>query len=309
MRLILIKMILLTLITNPILSQETYCGFENSNIDPLNFLAGMPDCRVAGILDPQNHDLSIATLNVNFHFIGTSDIEGSVLSAYHLIDKSNDFILSNLSQYFDIPNTIPSNFFPEFFFRLQIYSEEGNPNDPHGGVFLWESEAAYNSAIKEYNGKVLNIEIIDKTGTVTGGSTATNASFVELWNMNFDQPYHKFDKVLVHEIGHIFGLSHVFYCMNPCDGIDIVVTDECNPPPTNTLGCRPFSPGGGPGQYCEPWETTSRQLMGNNALQDAISRCQWDIFYDRLISSNLGFIDFKSSDNDEIVIDNETVWN
>lgn len=32
---------------------------------------------------------------------------------------------------------------------------------------------------------------------------------------------------ILHEIGHTQGLNHTFHCDNPCDGIDLVVRDEC----------------------------------------------------------------------------------
>ena len=142
---------------------------------------------------------------------------------------------------------------------------------------------------------IFSMEVPSNTSTgglVANGLPAPVIHMRNVWNVynafpcNFNA--YLFGRVINHELGHLFGLCHVYYCDNPCADIDIDLAAECN----DGGGCG-FSCGA---SDCFNWVSGSNNSMGNNELAHALTPCQLDIIHTTIDSDWGDYIEYCCPD-------------
>jgi hypothetical protein len=285
-------------------------GLSSFNTNTLN-------CDFSGISEAEDY-ASIAeyTVFVNFHFI--DDPQGNNFHAdpngnpdFFAPDIVEDF-LSFSNNYWANPEINELSVNPgqvhDSRIRFELYSEEGNPDDPLGGIFFHPRTTVFNNnqflryvplAQTEYGARVMNITIVDPDtdpGTVTGSTNFTSIylGYIHQFYFNNDIAPWSWGRNLNHELGHIFNLPHSFSCHNNCSDMDNTMAcgtpsgctnsnvdgDPCVvPPPTP---CNPTWGGGLDCCFCT-WGN-GNNVMGYNGDQRALTPCQWQTMFDRILS-------------------------
>lgn len=238
-------------------------------------------------------------IRVNVHYIDSRNgmfyrgkkedekpVNGNVW-AHRLINHANS-ILENLEE----SGTSKNSFVGNSRIRLKIYSDPSNPLDSNGGIWYWTSRRMNKSM---YNEDVLNIVIEDygqpKDFKLNGYACGMNFCNEIVLQDAYDNAanggrfgWWSFASLLCHELGHVMGLCHSFYCGNECKDVDIDIAKECKINPC-------FSDCGGPNVgFCDNWKSGSKNMMGYNPNQSSLSPCQWKIAYRNLCFTKARFV-------------------
>jgi len=226
-------------------------------------------------------------------------------------------------------NTILGNF---------AVNESGGEQLPNGGeskirffttsdvydcanFFFWETFDQYQAAVA--NSPTFNIAFYKKETIESGDTTYTQSGIVSGSGFVLHNVHHMifvggktyqnvvdiYDGLAVHELFHVFGLTHSWLCSGLCGDMDAVM--ECGGVLSNGTSC---------GSACEGLDTVSgvwnnsNNTMGYNPEQDALTRCQYADAFDRIIEDqSWKFVDFNENFTcTDIIIDNAdgptTTW-
>jgi hypothetical protein len=234
---------------------------SSSNISAQN-------CGFSSTSELERQDIPITNILYNIHFVGpagqnftpdgANGTKNGLNFAYFLIDAANqvlaDFNSSPLtSQEFE--------FLGDSRFRWKKYTDPNNVNDTYDGIWFWETQPS----TFPYNGNVINIIFKDfnvDPRKVRGFAGLANAEIYLQDAIYHDFDWWDFQRIINHELGHLSCLSaHSFSQGNPCEGKGIDWQEEENN------------------------RETSKNLMGYNANQNAITKCQMDMVWDCLKGS------------------------
>jgi Secretion system C-terminal sorting domain/Right handed beta helix region len=268
--------------------------------------------------------LPIATIRINIHYIGHA-----VFGNFYPGD-ANDWSQSNGNKYAELmiahanerwadlkPSTTSlDDFLGDSKIRFEIYSEPSNTSDLHKGIWYYSNLAEFQAVASNlpYSGKVIHVLMIaanTPANPVQGGAISWlvpgersiqlndpffNASS-EVWG------WWAYARMLMHEVGHMGGLDHAYYCGNICNDIDIDANVECNLP---SGGCS-NSPGG---SACNGWASGGTNMMSNNMELHSLSPCQWNQMMKNLYVQNYSWVRFCSPPIAPYVIESGTneVW-
>jgi hypothetical protein len=221
---------------------------------------------------------------------------------------------------------------PESRLRLNLYHEPGNPLDPFGGVHFIYDDAAYTgiqfpglplfswkSSFSVYGSQVIDVFMgelelagggyVNLAGQAPLRSFNGVAGILGMYNDHITPGQHGRDIVkyrisLLHEIFHVLGLHHSYYCHNPCRGVDLHPTLECNHP---TMDCAttPLNPAG-----CNLWESPSNNLMTSNPNITSLTPCQLGIVHHFLRTERPGYMAFdfcEISEPDIVIADGDDI--
>lgn len=261
-------------------------GFAEDSVRILSAIEDMDTARIPHFL-----------IDINIHFVkhpelGTfyrgkpedSNIENGLHWARLLINHVN-WALDSLG-------TSPlssSNVKGDAHYNFNLYTESTNTQDSFGGIWFWDRFAP---AIYPYGDRVLNIVLQDDGKRMLNGA-ACGLDFCNV--LTLYGAYHNvkykgkfgwwaFASLLNHEVGHIMGLCHSFYCGNPCAGIDLDPAKECHEGPC-------YNDCGGPNNgVCNNWNSGSQNMMGYNSGQNALTPCQWKLVMRNLFQTKSKFI-------------------
>ena len=257
--------------------------------------------------DSERASLPIITMYVNVYFIGSggknftptgaNNTPNGIDWSNQMINKANE-LFSNLQDknYYGYPSIVGDS-----RIRFELYSEEGNPNDPYGGIFFVDSLPITNF----YPNKTINVLVQDDSIITDSTTLWGQQSGTKIWMNNY---YHYWTlnlptfagwnaaRLFLHEMGHYFTLCHTFYPYNLCKNIDINVEWECNGTPDNSMVC-----GAGKGK-CKLWESESHNIMSYSGQErDVLTPCQWKIMYRQATKSPLA-VKECNSEGDLLII-------
>jgi hypothetical protein len=163
--------------------------------------------------------------------------------------------------------------------RYSLYSDPDNPADQHGGIWYWDQlPSDY-----PYGDDVINILAVRNTASESGtGGLQSGSTLVFVYNwhrkakLEVNNPFDEIAGILRHEVGHVAGLCHSYFCGNPCGDID--ANAECNSP---SGGCDAACGSNGADAGCDPNGSTGNNIMGAGEDNDfnALSPCQWKQYY------------------------------
>lgn len=291
-------------------AQEFVCFVEEEKGGPKGLNTACPELDFT---EEEIQTLPAATVMVNIHFVGHAifgnfypgtpdDLNplNGTRYAELMLERANE----RLADLTPSPTSL-ADFLGDSKIRYELYTEPGNTNDLHGGVWYWPSEAQMQLS---YGTNVLNIVIIAQN-TPSNAIVGGNACGLNLCNrVNlFDAYFHAaqgnqwgwwaYANILNHEFGHIAGLCHTFYCNNNCAGIDINPNAECN----GNGGC--FNNcGTSPGNNCNPWFSGSTNIMGYNNNSRSLTPCQWQTIMKNLVYRTPGWVHFCDDPIEPLVI-------
>ena len=300
------------------LTEDTPDPFGGSTGNFNNFNNG--DCDLTGLTEEDYALLAPYTVFVNFHFM--DDAQGDNFHfdpngdpnyyAPHIVDE----ILWRANSYFEDPplNELSPDAgeVPDSRIRWVLYTEPGNPNDPHGGIFTHPRNFNLVGNFidpddTEYGGRVLNITVRDQNFvnentdpgavTVTGSAGTVGGNWsIFIGNVHWHYFYEEINpwdyaRSINHELGHIFNLPHSFSCHNDCYDMDNSV--ECGGPSCtvnpNTGPC-PIPPPsdcnpswGGRLNCCYCTWGQGNNFMGYNGDFRAMTPCQWETMFERIL--------------------------
>jgi hypothetical protein len=179
-------------------------------------------------------------------------------------------------------------------YKIALYTNPANSKDSFGGIWFWDSGFRFNFP---YGDTVLNIIFKNDPHRKLNGAACglTMCHYMHLYGA-YDNVINKgkfgwwsFAGLFNHELGHLMGLCHSFYCGNPCNEIDLLVQKECK-----LADC--FDDCGGPNQgICNNWDSGSANMMGYNPDQNALTPCQWKHIMHTLYTSKAHYVLKKQS--------------
>jgi hypothetical protein len=290
-------------------------------------IAATPTSGLSGCL---GHDFSqeeidalpTMTVQLNIHFIG-HPVFGNFYPG-----AANDWGATNGNKYTELmiahanqrwadlkpsPTSL-QDFLGDSKVRFEVYSEPSNTSDIHGGIWYYANRADFDAVSNNlpYGTKVIHV-LIEAISTPSnpqwGGATDgigiagrvyLNDAFYNATHP--DRGWWSYARILMHEVGHIGNLPHVYYCGNICNGVDVDADIECNLP----SGCT-NDPGG---PACFGWESGGTNMMSNNVEQWSLSPCQWQKMINYFYTSNYNCIRFCSPTIKPYIIKSGTheVW-
>ncbi len=228
------------------------------------------------------HNLAEFVLDINIHFIehrtyGTF-YRGlqSDTSRYNGLFWST-LLVNHANWLLDVPGESPislQQYRGDLRYNYRLYSDPDFTRDSFGGIWFWPEHIPDSFP---YGDRVLNIVFLDDGTRMLNGSACglDMCSSVTLYGAYYNLKYNgkfgwwSFAALLNHEVGHLLGLCHSFYCDNECAGIDLDPSRECFSGPC-------FMDCGGPNNgQCNNWLANSNNMMGYNANQNALTPCQW----------------------------------
>lgn len=174
-------------------------------------------------------------------------------------------------------------------YNIKIYSDPMNSKDSFGGIWFWDAGFHYRYP---YGDTVLNLVFLnDETRKLNGAACGLNMCNNMTLYGAYDNIVNKgifgwwsFAGLFNHELGHLFGLCHSFYCNNECNGLDLDVAKECVTNPC-------FDDCGGPnGKACNNWDSGSSNIMGYNPDQNSLTPCQWKHIMHKLYNTNVKYV-------------------
>lgn len=240
------------------------------------------------------------TIDVNLHYVrnkdfGTfyrgepanQDLKNGLFWSGLFVNHVN-WVLDSLGR----SSTSGANFEGDAHYNIRLYSDPENPLDSFGGIWFWEKHPyAF-----PYKDRVLNIVFLDDgKRTLNGSACGMNfCSALTLYgayhNVHFEGIFGwwAFAGLFNHELGHIMGLCHSFYCGNACAGIDLDLQKECV-----VRDC--FNDCGGPNNgACNNWDSGSQNMMGYNANQNALTPCQWKSIMKNLFLTHAKYVHYQA---------------
>lgn len=307
---LLVKIKMATILLLIALLFSTCCLWNNSKLNENNSNAN------AGVNDTLNFIKAVETLDtaaignfdidVNLHFIrnkdfgtfyrGTQDdqnLRNGIFWAGLFINHVN-WVLDSLGK----SATSQQDFQGDAHYNIRLYSDPSNPIDSFGGIWFWEKHPyAF-----PYQDRVLNIIFLDDGKRTLNGSACGMdfCSVLSLYgayhNVHFDGKFGwwAFAGLFNHELGHVMGLCHSFYCGNECAGVDLDLKKECV-----LRTC--FDDCGGPNNgACNNWNSGSQNMMGYNANQNALTPCQWKKIMKNLFLTPAKYIHYSPAPEEKI---------
>lgn len=172
-------------------------------------------------------------------------------------------------------------------------------------IFLYESNESFTvlpDAINIYFINVPNDPGI-RAWTTYGSNKMYIENVLEAF-LNGSNNFWSIGRVMNHEFGHTRNLLHSFNCNNPCNGIDIVVEDECCgqcwPDDSNSSGC---------------WGCSSQQLIMAYGIQLHFTECEFIQLWNYIVNNPRPYQEFniceETTGSNEIIFDvnAHVVWN
>ncbi|MBK8245324.1 MAG: hypothetical protein IPK88_18000 [Saprospiraceae bacterium] len=310
---ILLNLVFFLLLKNNCYSQNINCfndGFASLQPQVTN-------CPFSEMAPEDIDNLPLVKVYINIHFINSSfgnfhpgttpdnDPTNGNEYADRMILNANG-ILSNLQ-----PNPIGNHHkLGDSKIRFELYSDPNNTNDVNHGVWYWDTEPTtlpYENVMNiimysnddedgDFNGYVYSINGCPNRAYLHGAyyNVINNGPF--LW--------WSYGPLMCHEVFHTFGLCHSYSidASNICKDVDINPQVECN----KSAGHPDCGSGGG--IYCNPWNSGSTNMMGNNGTFNSLTICQWGLAYNNLISRGCSHVDFCEPNNNPIEITVNTLW-
>ncbi|MBK8242218.1 MAG: hypothetical protein IPK88_02240 [Saprospiraceae bacterium] len=239
------------------------------------------------------------TIRVNIHYIHSANggfhngppsddhVTNGNIWAQRLINHINS-ILRDL-QY---SATSKAQFLGDSRMRVELYSDPTETSDSTHGVWYWKSK---DQCKYLYGDSVLHIFIVDYDqnkdcnlkGYACGLDFCNELVLQDAYDNALNQcifGWWSFASLFCHEMGHIMGLCHSFYCDNECKDVDLDIARECNKNPC-------YSDCGGPNSgFCNNWPSGSNNMMGYNANQNALSPCQWKKLFTNLVFTKAKYV-------------------
>ena len=152
----------------------------------------------------------------------------------------------------------------------------------------------------------LNLIFANRPNDVTarGYTNYNSSSIVKLNDLNqilADEENPSFSgRVIIHELGHVFGLRHSFHCNNPCDGTSLIPEAECG-------GRCALNDGESQSSGCYGEGTGRGLAMGYNGDQSNFTVCEMEEMYRNILNRPIPYFDIEScidnSDSRELVLD------
>ncbi len=279
----LLSHFMLLLFIQPLFCQEIECLTINNNSSSLPLICTTLD-------DSPEHlaTLPIRIIKVNFHWVENNDgsnfvdyddpsgkLENGNVLAQKLIESANDK-LANLEINPLALNGL--NQLGDAKYRYELYSDPNNPNDKNGGVWYYKNGAEPTQLVDfPYQKNVINVIVKDDNSTDISrrGIGGKDGHIVELYRMQSmhysgAMKWWEWDGFFNHETGHMLSLTEHSFENGPCNNIDIDYKKECNSPTA----------------LCDAWNSGSRNMMGYNECQCALSPCQWNRVYSFLSTND-----------------------
>ena len=280
--------------------------------------------------DPTTTPPSSLVIYINVHFILDSNGQGNftptnevfghtgLTYAEALRTIANDR-LANLTQYSLKPQGVTNPTNPDSGIRYEFYTEPNNQNDLYGGIWFWNNQEFYdnftansssgihislNQTLGQYTGKVLNIWI----GEGQDANIQNSAYGSPVSGVVMEDAYSHFlltqgnlfstARIFRHEMGHVLGLGHPYNCNgNFCGSVDLDVFEECNSPNDPPDNCSSSSTG--PGSQCDPIESPSNNMLGNNYDMNSLTDCQIGYVYATALKYFYGYTNLEKCEISE----------
>lgn len=164
-------------------------------------------------------------------------------------------------------------------------------------IYLYESNESFNDLSDAINLHFVN----DPNDPGIRGWTDYGSNNIYIENvldafLNGSNNTWDLGRLINHEFGHTRNLKHSFNCSNPCDGVDIIVEDECCgqcwPTYSNSSGC---------------WGCSSQNLMMAYGTQLHFTECEFIQIWTYMVNNPRPYQDFdiceETTGVNEIVYD------
>lgn len=217
---------LLSITFNSLTAQEHY-GCKTIENEQTNHSKSFVCNLTSGIISQCYN----ANYNLAFHFVGNNNGENFTCDPDHPILNINPMLYTP-----KLLNAVVG----EMNKRMGL-AVLGIPNPSAKISFSYLNENACGSSFfyrsgdsPQFVSEALNIVFVNdpsNPGVRAWTYYGSNRIYVENVLASFLAGSNNFwdlGRLINHEFGHTRGLKHTFNCNNPCDGIDIVVEDECN---------------------------------------------------------------------------------
>lgn len=289
---LLFLLLLAQVSSNQLFGQADGCQFSENAYK--RFLQTNPQRSMAGCCQPDpggSTEAPVKFINVNVHFLLSTSVSnpGNFTEddghsfAEAVINNMNDNWKKNYQSAIYLgmdtdPNALPPDFPPK---GIQVLLKEVH-FDRNDGLFsqaqstnsnTWGSGSILQGPLGQNGGEEFNIYFVE-TPLAGGDGLAdwdSGQPFAVIYDAftkyNQNGNTYNFAKVANHELGHLFGLSHVFSCSNECNGIDINSPKECKPQINNPSGCS---------SCWGRWQATNN-LMNYSNYAHALTPCQIDV--------------------------------
>ena len=320
-------------------AQHGHCDEAMNYVPDQGYLSHTPEL----IVNVNIHFILRSDSSGNFKEPG-NELAGEwdgVAAAEYLIQIANSRLGQGegLAQYFSHP---AAYHVPETKIRLRLYHESGSSGqDPYGGVHFIYNNAAYDIGLpgnlfqllslkniySVYGAKVIDVFFVEEpdtsqigfrafAGVARGVGTSDGiAAMVGMYGhhstdtepiIGHDYDIVNFRGVVLHEVFHLLGLDHSYWCDNPCRGVDLHLTQECN-----KVGLDCTDDRGNPGG-CTPFGSGSNNIMSSSGINTSLTPCQLGIIHQFLRIQQPGYMSFdfcEISEPDIVVADgDDIVW-
>ena len=280
-------------------------------------------CPLINLNQTDYHQQAIVTVYVAFHFVERPDganfncdaIGPNDFNFYNaptvtakLIDRINEKLAAISAYTWSSDDEIGV---PDARIRFQLFDPNPTENNVCDGIYLWENEGSIQYPLgSTLSGQVLNVLFTcvpwtetDDTDIGISGSTGIGASVITERNLLNNMAAYGgpipgridlYATSIIHEFGHIMGLSHAFACASAGNLCAEKSKLECNNYPQVTpsvcadcFGCNAYSP-----TPTTPIPPCHKPTVSNNFMsyrdsefgRSSFSPCQWEVMYDNILN-------------------------